>query len=949
MAVPGFRSTAPVKLYIELSKQPLVDLEGGNRSGIEDPFDLKNCFTSFDYKLNDGKESGVFNVTLINPSQQVEEKIFSWYCAVNPRAWKAQETGTPTEWSFSAGQNAILYLRWGYDSQDENFVRDAAWSHIHKVQLYDIDFTVSDSKDRVIKLKLLNFHDIGILLHKGKGAKQERTNYYAPIFDEEGNVIPPAQVISTIIGNLAAGDGIQAFVNLSDEHQQKLNAEFSAIHVAQNQEVPAELERQTTPPKDRISLKSSKPNQITFDIINQYYQYLDMGVVIDQDIPEELAPSSTPSAKPSTDQTGVTGGQTDAQAVERNKDAAAIQYEEIITYDGGVSDGTLLDYNIANPYFGPANLPRPVYRYRLINPYTAEREFTLDNLMLMLEEDILYFLPLPEYEQQPGFDQAYLYPPKGYSKFDYLGVSGYETPYEGGLTKPKNRYVLSDYPEIFNQVKILYQEALQRRQDFIQNSAPQNTDQDITEDQAVIDENVPDEVKAPEEPPKDRSNVSVSCSDKNKYLYEFVDSINKTFFDSAAEYIDIRYLELDVVPEDKREEVEKALAPAGASVDWEGSDSICMIGSLSFNQGVLAFNREIKSFDIQVDGSPDKISMATGFNQRKDNIIVSLEHRISKNSFYANILNAPVISQKLYSVIKRFESEEYRDVVNEVLRLGMSRADASVLAPAGVSQGALLEKIPYLNGVPVASTTVIDELAVGSNAFPADVAEKSISQASRLIEGLDNEVLDSSIGPQPAPINPIFFGASVAIEAATREFIKSQVEADLEFIRNSDFLDIFFPFISSDKLEDTKVKMWINNKKLDKDRKYRFITQAPLSVLQEKLSANSPEEAMVLAAKLRTLFAFKKNISNVRLKTLGVPEMDILSYETGVRKLALWVSEPRVPGTFHWITGIYQIVNVSHHVDVNQGYTSEITLIPTAGDTADELLTYGYTFLTSNA
>ena len=103
MSSPGYRNTAPVKLYMEFSRDPLDLLEDGILTGIQDPFELKDSFMSFDYALAGKGGAGVFNVKLINPSQAVEEKIFSWYCAINPRTWRASEEATPEEWTFSAG------------------------------------------------------------------------------------------------------------------------------------------------------------------------------------------------------------------------------------------------------------------------------------------------------------------------------------------------------------------------------------------------------------------------------------------------------------------------------------------------------------------------------------------------------------------------------------------------------------------------------------------------------------------------------------------------------------------------------------------------------------------------------------------------------------------------------------------------------------------------------
>ena len=158
MSAPVYRNTAPVKLYMEFSREPLEGLEEGIFTGIQDPFELRDSLMSFEYSLAGKGGGGQFKVKLVNPSQATEEKIFSWYCSVNPRTWKASEVATAEEWTLSAGQAATVFLRWGY--QNDNIEQDAtvknAFSHIHQAKILDVEFNISDRKERVITLILLN-------------------------------------------------------------------------------------------------------------------------------------------------------------------------------------------------------------------------------------------------------------------------------------------------------------------------------------------------------------------------------------------------------------------------------------------------------------------------------------------------------------------------------------------------------------------------------------------------------------------------------------------------------------------------------------------------------------------------------------------------------------------------------------------------------------------------
>ena len=944
MSSPGYRNTAPVKLYMEFSRDPLDLLEDGILTGIQDPFELKDSFMSFDYALAGKGGAGVFNVKLINPSQAVEEKIFSWYCAINPRTWRASEEATPEEWTFSAGQAATVFLRWGY--QNDNIDRDAniknAFSHVHKTKIIDVQFNISDRKERIITLRLQNQHGIGITRQVAKRRKGETNTYRVKISNDSG-MRPPAEIISELLGTLAAGDAIETHVFLSDEHKQTLNEEFDKIHPGANKQIPTPEEKATTSPKDRANPTISKSKQITLDIAKQYFEYLDVNFVADIEKPPEASDPTVPAEKPNKYQNGVAGGQTDALAVDRNKEAAILADKEVFQVFGNLAPFRVLDKNrfhpFANLYPGLLNLQETdIQSYVLVNDdyFNLPLEFTLNELRSIIDSGRVKLLNLPtDPTLQNSVLTAYVNSP---SRFDsqttdtffreqFLAVESYT---EGA---PNNFYSLSLNPTLATSLRIFADQMEAKHREIVDKAAElRDALQQGTEDQKVIDENTADEVEKPQEPAKDRSFISVVCSDRYAHLRGFIDGLNETFFDNAGEYIDMRFLDTTVVPKKLRPEVEDVIG----KVNWDEADTICMIGTLTKIQRALEFNRDINSFPIQVENRPDVISLATGFNQRKDNIIVSLEHRISKNSFYNTMLTMPTMAPKLYDVIQRFESSGYRDAVSQVFSLGLVTNTTDVFGNpltgrAGVAAPNLVAPEQHRDGVAISKALKTLDSTISSEAFPARLAEKSISQVSRIVDGLDDEVLDS------------------ALSDLSREEIKKQIIEDLTFIRQKGFMDIFFPEISSSYLGSMRQKMYVDGEEITKESSFRYVTNAPLSRLQAKLGVDgSAEEAVVLAAKMRSLFAFKKNVSDIKLKTLGIPEMDILAYETGKRECAIWISEPRVPGTFHWLTGIYTITNVTHSVSVNGGYTSEITLIPTSGNTAEEMLKYNYTFLTND-
>ena len=952
MSSPGYRNTAPVKLYMEFSREALENLEDGNFTDIQDPFDLRNTLVSFDYALASKKDAGLFKVKLINPSQDVEEKLFSWYCSVNPRTWRASEVATAEEWSFSAGQAATVYLRWGY--QNDTIDRDAevknAFSHIHQAQVIDIEFNVSDRKERVLVLFLQNQHAISVDRNAQKRQEGNVSTYRVPLF-EDGSIRPVADITSEMLGTIAAGEGIESFVFLSDEHKQTLNEEFARIHPGANREAPTPEEQATTPPRDRVNPNSTESRQITLDVIQQFFEYLDIGTVVD------LTPPPPPDfvvTTPSLYQNGLGGGQTDALATDRlRRDALFSETEEFMV--SGTLGAGMIDRNTSNPfanYFPGLATPgvgeAPILRYVVIPEGDVSKSlgsFTLNSLEQTYLNGKVRLLPLPENPSHAAkvistyeavlptsvFTQTNL--PGTFSREQFLARTSPVDPEAARAAGPETLYDLGSNPKLDENISIFLENLYARRDELLNENLDDDTLQQMQVLQETLEQASSGQPPEPVEPADNRSYVSVTCSDKYAYLNALINALNETFFDSAGEYIAMRYLQTSVVPLESRSEVEAVIG----QVNWDDCEAICMIGSLSEIQRALEFNRKIRSFPIQVEGSPEIISLATGFNQRKDNIVVSVEHRVSKTSFYNTILNMPIIAPKLYSIAKRFESQEYRDVVADILGITLvtstttdANPDPVLLPESGNIPRGIIESRYYKDGIPISDNVKLNNRTISSEAFPAELVDKSLSQVSRVVNGLDREVVDS------------------ALDDVSVAETKRQIAEELTFIRDKGFMDIFFPFISGDSLASTQQRMYIDGEEVTKESSFRFVTNAPLSVLQKKLSADSGEEAVVMAAKLRSLFAFKKNIVDVKVKILGVPEMDILAYESGNRECALWISEPRVPGTYHWLTGKYLITDVTHSISADGAYTSVLNLIPAADNTADEMLKYSYAFLTND-
>jgi len=901
MSSPGYRNTAPVRLYMEFSREHLENLDSGAFAG-DDPFDLQNTLVGFDYSLTESENAGSFIVTLINPSQQVEKKIFSWYCAVNPRKWAAKQEATPEEWAASATSMATVYVRWGYDN--DTISKDSpvkkAYSHIHKTHLYDIDFSVSDKKERIVKLYFLNNHDIGIQRQRSGFFGGRVKTYPVKIVKDQGGMKEPSRIISEILGKVASSErGIKTFVKLSDEHKEILDDEFDKLHPGINKQWPTGDELDGSTPIDQRDPEKPTSTKITLDVVTQYFNYLDLSVSLHPPgSPNFKGPrSSTPV--PAVNQTGVGAGSQDPQTFNKAEQASKVADQTTFIFESNIPD--YVHNATDSPVSGLYDLQDGqeiigVYEYRLLNKDRGS-DHTLQGLQEIFDSGEVEILAFPR-SKKDKFLSAYN---NASNKDDYIAVNP-----NGGTKFSIEGFSIKDHI----QTRLTAEHA--NRDEILENQAPSGTEQEMQADQDLFAA-LSGVAEEPEQNLTDESTVYASCSNTFSFVNSFISLLNRTFFNLALEYLGIQYIQTSVVPKGERQNVEAKLADLFdvTEIDWDKpeTDTICLIGNLTDIEEVLRFDRDIKSFPIQVENDPDVISIATGFNKRKDNIIINLDHRVSKGSFYNTILASPAIPQKLYDVAKRFESDSYRELIYSQLQFVLRKQ-------ADVSESYYVEGNPSYN-----VSTEFTQL--GTAAFPETLIQNAVSQVSRFVNGLDSDVV------------------GISSESAKSKLFKSLSE-DIAFIYNNEFMDVFFPEISEDKLDDIRVINYVDGDKIEDKTSFRFISNAPLSVLRKKLEDGDIAQKLAYAAKLQAMFAFKKTISDIRIRTLGVPEMDILAYEIGVRECAVWISEPRVPGTFHWLSGIYLISNVSHQLDVSNGYTSEFTLIPAASDSADEMIKYTF-------
>ena len=153
----AYNKTSAAHLFMSNDRTVIESLESG--SYYDDPLDLANTLKSFEYHLGD-RQTQKFVLELINPNQQIENRLFASYAAANPRGSDpngafAGEDGVSG--MVKALDDRVYYVRWGYTADDSKTGSAVqALSHMHKLSLINMHYSFSPKKERVFKLEFVD-------------------------------------------------------------------------------------------------------------------------------------------------------------------------------------------------------------------------------------------------------------------------------------------------------------------------------------------------------------------------------------------------------------------------------------------------------------------------------------------------------------------------------------------------------------------------------------------------------------------------------------------------------------------------------------------------------------------------------------------------------------------------------------------------------------------------
>lgn len=155
MATPGYRASDSVRVFFARTREEL--LEPGK---YEDFFDLKNTFLSFTFTPpllgTDNDRDGMYKLVLINPSLELETKLFSMYKTLFSRSSTLDRRAIKQ----AVIDSNKFYVRWGYTTGYPNIngIGDAL-SHIHYVQMNQIDYNLTEGNERTVTIRFSQIFD----------------------------------------------------------------------------------------------------------------------------------------------------------------------------------------------------------------------------------------------------------------------------------------------------------------------------------------------------------------------------------------------------------------------------------------------------------------------------------------------------------------------------------------------------------------------------------------------------------------------------------------------------------------------------------------------------------------------------------------------------------------------------------------------------------------------
>jgi len=942
MSNVGYRNTAPAKVFLASSIEELRGIET-SMVGYKDIYDLENTLLSFEYTPGDaaGGKSGRTKFRLVNPTRNVENVLFSIYKAMQPRA-QTPINGENEDKELSKNLDVAntSYVRWGYMSEDPDTKEPVtrALSEIHKMRLIEVDYDINNNQDRIITINFVDSLDLdyrGMMTEQSEGEGELIT---FPIHNSDYKLRKMSSMVQELILRCLNGTSeYELLGRFSDEQETAINETLDALIAKQclkdtvvTKEQKVSIKEEGHAAFDHVGFQLSEANFLPVNgekfnyvqdkspfeiplmmaVCNYMSDLLGGRANFRTASEDDFGPNSITSKGQDSLNRGANNNngspdepnpQGTDQASSQAQAAALKSKYPILPI--GESDWNALSMPPVLPTPPPWACMVPYYVAKEL-PDKFQVDFTPLEMKQILKEGKALLISAAAWKVAEGKSKG--------DQQTMVAVPMPAGPWEGDFPPTDARlFDLQNHKTVLElQADTEHAKNLEAAAQLADDTTPT-----MQENADAISENEPATTTKP--PPVSKSHMAEFKGDANMILRckGYIDRINATILAPVAPLINMVKLEYSTVPEDERPHVESVL---GRTLDWENFSGAIIIGDNKFFMRLYSWRRDINSFPIEVeddDGLVKRISLATGFSQRKDNIILNVGFKQDQAFLATALRQSPIINQKLYSISKRFSDPAYRDVVAQQLTLKPTKGEA-----AGAAAG---KKVGEAAAETEAQTPVAalepKELPIGV-LLPMETADKAIAAAARYSSEEGNT------------------------DTKDTQKMREQVAADLRWITNNKFLDVFFPKTTFPGQHDTPLSIKGEPDNIASSRYYRTIAASPLTNLQTFTNSSTDSEAVLLASKMGVLRQLQAALRQVDVTTLGVPEMDILDNEIARRNVGLWVAEPRTPGSFHWMTGVYLIRGFTHKIDSN-GYTMTMSLFPKQPQVAEDLRKFQYAFL----
>lgn len=1003
MSFGGYKGTAPPKLFISFDKEELSDANIG-RGKYTDPLKLKEHFVSWDYSFGDITDTGKAKLVLINPATHIEELLFSWYSALSPNGVKNNGWAPINRALLTTKIEARsrFYVRWGYysppnhgmiTSETNALGLDTALSNLHRFALISMDYEISDNSDKIVTLHFVNTFE---MTYGSEEFNQRERAFSVDMVDDKSKARLPSAVIQELLLTLCANDDSIGFAGWSREQEDIVNSDFQSIYAKMltvepdndfvgPPELPPPVDIQPVIPHTVMDAWKSYPAMwdpknpaaapfIAINALRDFYQQLGLTTVMNT---QSANPTAENAAYASQNQGKGAPSQKSSVVVSEevkqgrkdnplNQNSAmtaalteAMEAPSIETADDIlIIDPQRQDYMSIPGVWPPYPLvpvqgtpPMTMVMHQLLHQVKGGAGFitamTEEQLDRILEQGYFFAAPIPFAKQvvkNKELAEQFLSMENPMTRMAVPAPPTSEGEYgskQWKFTGP------TDFVKILIEEKLMALKAKkEEKQKALKEAADiKNAEAEVARNAEVFYPDVDSGYNALNIMELGDANfrlelhpthkVSFLSQDLSLDLKTLVRKLNEKYFKSTPMYLQQVRLELNNVPVSKRPIIEKVLAPwKDRGIDWNSSKDVSL--QLCVPQSTLASLgaafKGIKSFPIEAENFENGVSLATGFSKRGDNIITDLSWKEKSGIVFTTLRNSPLTIQKLYSVAKRFETGKYQDEVMSQLRLAFA-SDSDTLKVVEANRG---------DGIPTSLGVERKVAMVGDLVFPKVVVDQALSQS----------VHYAAIGKD--------IETSEQLNQLNKKELEQLVANDLAYILQSNLLDAFFPALNkedngavlmrwssySDELHRDAAK---NNKSVPL---FRYVAKSPLAVLQKDVPVKVMPHGtsrklsdlavpILTQAKMQELNLLKKMVINLNITTLGIPEMDVVFNEITNRKVAVWVHEPRVPGTYHWISGVYAVLSAQHSISVN-GYTTKFELFPSSYNDADNMAKFTF-------